>query len=220
MKIRLAIIDDHQLITDGFENWYKNHDQIEVVYTSNSPKELLHYLNNNTIDVILTDLNMPEMTGVDLVRKVKERNPNQKIAALTMYYNQHLINELNALKIDGFIHKNYGLNELTKAILEINKNGSYFTEQVSRMMIQYDFTFVDNSSIKDNFIKQFYLSKRELEIFELIIRNNSSSVISEKLFISEGTVSAHRKNIMKKTNCSSALELLHLALDQGLYKID
>lgn len=217
-KIKIGIVDDHKLITDAFIKWYENSEDIAVVYTTNTPQDILHFLNGNTVDIILTDLNMPSMNGLDLIRKIRERFPTQKVAALTMYYNPYLINELNNLKINGFIHKNYGLNELTKAIKEIDLKGEYYTEKVSRMMINYDFNYSEDNIVIDEFIKKFYLSKRELEIFELIIRNHSTTEIAEKLHLSEGTISAHRKNIMKKTNCSSAMDLLHLAINQGIYQ--
>ena len=160
---------------------------------------------------------MPEMNGVELIKTLRAQYPSLPIAVMTMYFNRHLIEELKILQVNGYLHKSIESEELEQAILKI-KNGEHY--YCNNILDNDDYKFIYNTDniITDNFVKQYCFSKRELEIFLLIIENKSSTEIAEQLFISKDTVSTHRKNIIRKTNCHTPVEMFRLALELKLIK--
>jgi DNA-binding NarL/FixJ family response regulator len=219
--MNLLIVDDHKIFLEGLKKLLEKSETIQVVKTSSSPFNVLQYLNGNhrNVDCILTDLNMPELNGVELIKKIKNKYPNKKIVVFSMYCNHQLINELKKLDIDGFIHKSFGHIELLNAIDQIEKGNKYFTSKLSKELINYDFTYSEKNKISDHFAKKYYFTKRELDVLRLIAQNYSSKNIADELFISLDTVSSHRKNLIKKSGCKTTIEFYHLAIEIGAIKI-
>jgi len=214
---KVLLVDDHVIFVNGLKKIINEIPDVEVVSVLNNSQSVIHYLNNNKIDLLITDLNMPEMNGVELIKTLRAQYPSLPIAVMTMYFNRHLIEELKILQVNGYLHKSIESEELEQAILKI-KNGEHY--YCNNILDNDDYKFIYNTDniITDNFVKQYCFSKRELEIFLLIIENKSSTEIAEQLFISKDTVSTHRKNIIRKTNCHTPVEMFRLALELKLIK--
>jgi DNA-binding NarL/FixJ family response regulator len=208
-NIRLALVDDHQIVLDGLKALLQDVRDIEILFATNSPVAMLDFLKSNTIDVLLTDVMMPEMTGQQLAKQVHKFYPDTKILALSMSGLGNTVDEmLNDADINGYVLKNIGREELEKAIHTIAAGGNYFSEEVIEELEKHANTRKEN--------EQAQLTIREIEIIRLIEKEMSNKEIAENLFISERTVETHRKNIFRKTQTTSLIGLIKYAYEHKL----
>lgn len=208
-KIKLAIVDDHQIVIDGLKSLLQGHDSFEVVAESDKPEQMLRMLKTTAVDILLTDMMMPVMNGGELAQKARLLFPRIKILALSMSGQGTVVNELmEKAEISGYVLKNIGKAELIEALLKIAAGGVYFSEEVIREM--------QKARIDRKELEEINLTAREIEIIRLIEREKSNKDIAETLFISERTVETHRKNIFRKTKTSSLIGLVKFAYEHGL----
>lgn len=205
-RTNLFIVDDHQLVVDGLRSLLDNEEKYCIVGFSNRPKEVIAQLENLNVDVLLTDINMPEMTGVELTRNVKKRFPKIKVLALSMFGERQVIKEMIDAGISGYILKNTGKQELLEALEKLSNGQNFFGEEVTKELMK-SFTTNDEGS---------HLTNREIEIIRLIENEYSNKKIADLLFISERTVETHRKNIFRKTGTQSIVGLLKYAYDHRI----
>jgi DNA-binding NarL/FixJ family response regulator len=219
--MRLIIVDDHEMFLNGIEKLFETNKTIQIVKTFSNSSMVLPYLNSHSkmVDGVLTDLNMSDLNGFDLIKKIKDKYPSFITVAFSMYCNRKMIDELKKNGCDGFIHKSDNYSDLVDALKLIQKGRKYFSSKLTKSLRNYDFVYDQNNEIRDSFAKKFYISKREMEVFELIVQNYSSKKIAEKLFVSIETVSSHRKKLIKKTGCRTAIDFYLLAIEMGMIKI-
>ena len=209
LKISLGLVDDHQIVIDGLIALLKDEPQFEFVFATTAPKEVIEKLKKTPVEVLLTDVMMPELPGNILAKEVKKQFPAVKILALSMNGEGSLVNEMiNDADISGYVLKNIGKQELIKAIEKIAFGGIYFSEEVVEEL--------QRVSIRNKENEQAHLTARELEIIRLIEKEYSNKQIAEALFISERTVETHRKNIFRKTNTNSVIGLVKYAYEHKL----
>lgn len=210
MKIKLYLVDDHQMLIDGIRALLSSESDFEIVGQSTSALDALNKLEAAQPTVLLTDINMPEMTGVELVKAVHAKFPTIKILALSMHGDRQMIHDMLDAGADGYILKNTGKEELISALKKIASGGMYFSDEISAEMMR---------AISDNERKsksnEPELTARELEIVKLINKEMSNLQIAEQLFISERTVETHRKNIFRKTETKGVVGLLKWARERG-----
>ncbi len=206
LKTNLFIVDDHQLVVDGLRSLLHNEAQYEIVGFSNKPKEVLDMLGQLDVHILLTDINMPEMTGVELTRVVKKKFPNVRVLALSMFGESQIIKEMIDAGVSGYILKNTGKQELLEALNKLANGQNFFGEEVTQELMK---TFRTND-------EGFHLTNREVEIIRLIEGEYSNKKIADLLFISERTVETHRKNIFRKTGTQSIVGLLKYAYDHKI----
>ncbi len=206
LKTNLFIVDDHQLVVDGLRSLLDNEEQYTIVGCSNRPKEVVDALENLNVDILLTDINMPEMTGVELTRNVKKKFPKIKVLALSMFGERQVIKEMIDAGISGYILKNTGKQELLEALTKLANGQNFFGEEVTKELMK-SFTSDEESA---------HLTNREIEIVRLIENEYSNKKIADLLFISERTVETHRKNIFRKTGTQSIVGLLKYAYDHKI----
>lgn len=197
---KLFIVDDHQMVIDGLRSLLNKEEKYHVVGYCNQPLEALRLLEENPTDLLLTDINMPNMSGVELTRQVKKKFPTIKILALSMFGDSQIIREMIDAGISGYILKNTGKQELLEALNRIISGHTYFSHEVTQELMKNISTDGDGR-----------LTNREIEIIRLIEKELSNKQIADKLFISERTVETHRKNIFRKTNTQSIVGLLKYA---------
>lgn len=208
-NIRLAIVDDHQIVLDGITSLLEGHEGFTIVALSTSPIQMLEMLKTTPVDILLTDIMMPGITGQELAKMVKEQFPCIKILALSMSGQGDVVNEMiNNADIAGYLLKNTGKQELTAAIKKIAAGGIYFSEQVLAELEKF------SNVKKEN--EENHLTQREIEIVRLIEKELSNKDIADKLFISERTVETHRKNVFRKTKTNSVLGLIKYAYEHKL----
>lgn len=212
-KIKLYLVDDHKLFIKGIISLFEENSEMEVVGHACSATQYLNDSQAAEPDVILIDINMPDMTGIELTRIIKEKNPKAKILALTMFEDILYIQKMIQSGANGYVLKSADMQVLIDAIKTVANGGKYWDAEIRNTILE-KVGAIDSDEFKD--LNQNKLSKRELEILYLITKELSNSQIAEKLFISERTVETHRKNIMAKTKTSNTVGLVKLAIREGL----
>jgi two-component system nitrate/nitrite response regulator NarL len=195
------LVDDHRILIDGLKLLLQGNENIVIEAEATSAKEILQLLETHEVHVLVTDIMMPGMNGLELVLEVKKKFPQIKILALSMSEEGDMITKMIELaKVDGYIPKASGKQELIKAIRNVINGIPYFSSSITEQYEAYKKIRNDN--------KNFNLTNRELQIIDSIIRNVSNKEIANKLFISERTVETHRKNIYRKTNTKGVAGLI------------
>ena len=208
-KITLALVDDHQIVIDGLMSLLKGHDNFRFAFATTHPEEVVKKMGETEVDILLTDVVMPQLPGNELARQVKEKYPGVKILALSMSGQGDLVNEMiNDADISGYVLKNIGKQELIKALEKIASGGIYFSDEV---LHELEHTYLRKKENADA-----HLTGREIEIIRLIEKEYNNKQIAEALFISERTVETHRKNIFRKTNTNSVIGLVKYAYEHKL----
>lgn len=202
-SVRILIADDHQIVLDGLKMVLSAREDFEVVGEASNGLEVLDFVANNRVDIVVLDINMPEMDGIKCARKIKSDYPNIKVIILTMYAQKSFVEEIVKIGIDGCLLKNNTGKELSDAIARVHSGKSYYDQ-------------IQNFSKDDKELKEYSLSEREIEIIRKLGDGLTSSQIGDALFISEHTVKTHRKNILKKLNLHSSSELIQYALNNGI----
>jgi two-component system, NarL family, nitrate/nitrite response regulator NarL len=208
--IKVMIVDDHQMFIDGVKSLLGKEKDLHFVAEANSGDQALQILKENEIDFVITDINMPGMSGTELAKTVKEKYPDIKVMVLSMFNEPEIINEIIASEAEGYILKNTGKEELISAIRHIMDDGTFYSNEVIELMLS------SQKMEKKIQSKADVLTKREMEILKLICDEYSTSLIAETLFISPRTVETHRKNIMHKTGCKTIVGLIKFAIHNQL----
>ena len=205
-QINIAILDDHQIIIDGLKLLLESDSNINVVFEATSGSIFLRKLTeiDRIADIVLLDLMMPEISGFEMALMLKKDYPEIKIIVLSMNIDGKSITELKAKAgIKGFLSKSVDKTELMLAIMTVNSGEEYFSQEAEREM--------DNYQKISKELEQITLTKREIEIIRLIDKGLINKEIAKKLFISEQTVTTHRKSILRKTGAHNVSTLLNFA---------
>jgi len=201
--ITIAIADDHKLMSEGIASILQSDPDLSVVKICTNGKELVEYLKTNTVDVILIDLNMPVLNGPDTIRILRNNCTAGKIVVLSMYADEHIYAKCRELDINGYLHKDSDAQHLIDTIKLIHQGEN-----------RYDYDHVrpkaTSELFEDKFLNKFKLSRRELEIINLIRHGYTNQEIADTLFLSVHTVMTHRKNILHKLAVRNTAEMLTL----------
>ena len=209
-KIKLYLVDDHQMLIDGLKAILSSEKDFEIVGECTFPLFAFEQIQLLKPDVVLTDINMPELNGIELVRKLHPRMANTKFIALSMFGERSYIKDMLQAGVSGYILKNTGREELVKAITMVSKGFEYFSEEVVHAL--------ESNPVNDEKINTVHLTEREIDIIDCISKEMTNAQIAETLFISERTVETHRKNIFRKTGIKGVVGLVKFALDKGFIK--
>lgn len=208
--INILIADDHQMFIDGIRSLLENYEEIKIVAEANNGEEVMDAIQKHTPHVVLLDINMPKMNGVEAIRKIHKVYPDVKVIMLTMYNTQEHIAQVIANGAQGYILKNTGKEELLKAIHTVFGGETYFSKEVTDKVIQI---IRNHGNIPEGEIQ---LSKRETDIIKLIAQEKTTKEIAKELFISENTVETHRKNILSKLNVRNTAGVIKYAMQNGI----
>ena len=209
--IRLLIADDHQVLLDGFISIFDEIEDIEVVATAHNGKEVLNYLKKNELDVILLDINMPVLNGVETCKLVSKKYPDVRVVALSMYDQQSYFKRMMQYGAKGYLLKNENTDEIVKAIRKVMEGGIFISAQLQSMMSSIDYISGKPSSLLGT-----VLTPREKEVLLLISEGLTDQDISQKLFISHYTANSHRKNLLLKMDAKNTAELVKKAMEKGI----
>jgi DNA-binding NarL/FixJ family response regulator len=209
--IKLLIADDHPLMANGIKSLFVDEEEIEVVTTVCNGIEVLEVLKTIHIDVLLLDIDMPEMNGIDCAKVVVKDFPKVKIAILTMHEEKSLIKNLVEIGVSAYMLKTIPKKELLNAIDIIYNGGQYFNADITNVLLNEK----EKSNQKQNPLIAT-LTKRESEIIKLIAQGNTNSQIGDQLYISPKTADVHRTNIMRKLNVHNVAGLVRFAFQNGL----
>ena len=209
-KIRLAIIDDHAVVLDGLRTMLNTFDQLEVVYTTQSGKTLLEHFRSDIPDVLLMDIQMPEINGIDLCKQITKQYPSVRVIAFTSFDDSNYVKQIFRSGAKGYLLKNSDKDTIVKAIKTVMQNEEYMDDTIKKILLQESITGQRRS------IFDVPLTKREKEILKMIAEGLSSQEIADKLFISLRTVETHRLNLNQKLDVKNTAGLVKEAIKRGL----
>jgi DNA-binding NarL/FixJ family response regulator len=208
-KKQLLLVDDHQLVLDGIISLLANESDYEIAGEVTSGQEALAIIKSKPIDIVVTDVKMPHMSGIELTKTIKRDFPEIKVLVLTMFAESGIVTEIMMAEAEGYLLKNCNKAELLKALKQIAGNGTYYSQEiVSGVMKKMKHEYLSK-------LPKTSLSDREIEIIRLICNEYSSSQIAEKLSLSQHTVDTHRKNILRKTDVKTIIGLVKYSLTHG-----
>lgn len=210
-KIKVLLVDDHQIIIDGLKSVLQKTDDIEVAGEANNGQEALHLTTLLNFDVILMDIDMPVMNGIETLKALKMKDYSAKVIILSMHHEAGMVKNLIALGAAGYLLKNAGADEVTLAIRKVMSGKQHFSADLTLSLL--------NSGAKQQNAHQqpqIQLTSRETEILQRIAKGFSNKEIGKSLFISHRTVDTHRTNLMNKLGVSNIAGLVSYAIKNGL----
>lgn len=205
--MRILIIDNHEFILDSVRNIVGDLNQFNEVETVSSPTLALEKIQNNEPDIIISDYKMSEMNGLELVMNIRTFNKTSKIIILSMVDEGEVIETLIKQGINGYIHKESSIGNISKAIKKVLSNKQFYCLKTQEILKKHR---ANNST-------SFFLSKRELEILKLIVDEFKNKDIAEQLNISVSTVETHKKNLIKKLQVKTTVGLVKYAVEHQLF---
>ncbi|MBK8565609.1 MAG: response regulator transcription factor [Saprospiraceae bacterium] len=209
--IKILITDDHQLVIDGIQLMLAEADDLQCVGTANSGERALELLATTSTDVLLLDINMPGMDGLETCRRVRRDFPSVKILMLSMLREGSLVKMLLNEGASGYLLKNAGKDEVLEAIRKVHRGERALSSEVLDIFLQPD------AEKKRLMTSPFpSLSRREKQILQLIVDEKTTGEIAEELFISFGTVETHRRNILMKLSARNTAGLVKAAIEYKL----
>ncbi|WP_172564445.1 response regulator [Vibrio navarrensis] len=206
--IRIVIVDDHQVVLDGFIARLEIESEIEVVGTASNGLEALDAVRRHKPDVVLMDISMPIMNGIEATRLIKEEFPESKVLMLTMHDNREYIMKVMQEGAVGYMLKEISAEKMVQAIKTVNQGSTYFCESVTQTLFTQEIVPAAQRANP--------LSRREEAVLKLVAQGHSSKKIATLLDISYRTVETHRHNIKHKLDLHSTAELAKYAFEQGL----
>jgi two-component system response regulator NreC len=212
-KIRILLVDDHAIMRDGISALLNLQDDIEIVGEASEGKEAIDKARELVPDVVIMDISMPEMDGLEATRRIKKKNPSVKVLVLTQHDNREYILSTIKSGSDGYLPKRALGSELVAAIRAINQGHSFLYPTAAGILLE-DYRRQVEKEPYDR------LTEREREVFRLIADGHTSREIADMLFISLKTIHNHRAKIMEKLNIHNKSELIKFAILKGLITID
>lgn len=207
---RILIADDHQMFVDGLKSLLVEEKEMCVVGEAKNGYEVLEICDHKEVDIVIMDINMPQMDGILATKELSKKHPAVKILGLSMYNDRDYISDILKAGARGYVLKNTGKENLLHAIATLQSGANYLSEEVSKTLLT---SFMKNNT-GANFTEK--VSGRELEVLECIASGLTTHEIADKLFISKNTVETHRKNLLYKLNAKNTAELVNNAYKQRL----
>ncbi|MEX0823462.1 MAG: response regulator transcription factor [Balneolaceae bacterium] len=211
-NIKVVLADDHKIVRDGIKLMLEPQPGIDVVAEAENGADVLSKLDDLQVDLVIMDINMPEMDGVMATRNIKDKYPDIKVLALTMSNDDLHIRQMIQAGASGYIMKSAGRNELKDAIEAIMSGKHYFSDEATQSIMMDLVKGKGKSSMPD----PIHITDRELEILELIVKEFTNQEIADKLYISSRTVDAHRRNLLQKTGARNTAGLVKYAFQHNI----
>jgi DNA-binding NarL/FixJ family response regulator len=214
-KIKVALVEDHQLVRDGIRSLLTNLPNIEVVAEADCAKTMLNLIEQARPNVLLVDISLPEISGIELAKLITTNHPGIKVIILSMHTEQEFI--FNSLRngAKGYLHKSISREELIEAIEQVYNGSEYFSKEVSGIILKSYLRQIKNPERVEEYDDK-KLTPRELEILRMVAQGYSNQLIADKLFISVRTVESHKNHIMQKLELTTTVDLVKYAIKNGI----
>lgn len=210
--IRLLLADDHAIVRKGVRQIISMAPDIEVIAEAGSGAEVLDFLRNGELDLLLLDMTMPGISGIDLITRIRAHYPALPILILSMHNDVQVVSRALKAGAGGYATKDGNLEDLLRAIRKVAAGGRYIDPGLAEKMV------FNASDVDDGGAPHARLSNRELEVFELLAQGHSVNQIAERLAISNKTVSTHKNNLMEKMNFNSSADIVRYAIQFHLFE--
>jgi len=207
--IKVLLTDDHELVRTGIRRLLEDSKQVEIVGEADCGEDGLQLAQSLKPDVILMDVNMPGIGGVEACRRILQRNPKQKIIVLTVHNEQTFPKRLLEIGAKGYLTKECGVDEMIKAIKQVNSGGSYIASSIAQQLAL--------SLLPGNDVNPIdRLSRREFQVMLMISQGLTNVEISDKLCLSPKTISTYRLRVLEKLDAHNEVDLIKIAVEQGM----
>ena len=216
IKHSILVVDDHQLVLDGLVSIVKDMPNFEIIGTARDGKECIKLAENLIPDLILMDIDMPNMNGLEATRRIKSDKKDAKVIILTMHNEASLIKKVMDIGADGYLLKNSDREEFQAALNSVIKGKSYFSAEVTQSLLNPTFKKPSSFEIDGDTVQLSTLTEREIDVLKQIAEGLSNKEIGDKLFISHRTVDTHRTNLMKKLEVHNIAGLIKFAIKNGM----
>ena len=213
MKTKLLLVDDHAVVRSGLRMLLEGEQDVEIVGEAGTASEAINAISSLKPDVILMDIGLPDMSGIDAAREVKRLWPNIAVVALTIHEDQEYFFNMLQAGASGYVPKRAAPEELLTAIRVAASGGVYLYPSLAKLLVK---DFLLNEEPNGGVESRNNLTPREQEVLTLLADGDSNNTIAEKLSISPKTVARHRENIMRKLNLHSRTELVKYAIRKGI----
>lgn len=214
-KIRVLLADDHAILRKGLHALLDRVNDIEVIGEAQTGLEAIRQADENQLDVLVMDIGMPELNGIEATKRIKKQHPDIQIIILTVHSNEEYVSQIFHAGASGYIMKDSAPDELIEAIRSVARGNKYLSPKLSTLVV--DEYIKPRSRVADPLES---LTEREREILQLIGEGNSNKDIAEKLFISVKTVETHRTNLANKLDIHKTAELIQYAIRRGIVVLE
>jgi DNA-binding NarL/FixJ family response regulator len=215
MKTKILLVDDHKILRDGIRSLVKGYDDIDVIGEAPDGRTALQMVKELSPDLVIMDISMPDMNGIDATRKIRNEHPDIKVIALSMHHDKQFVSEIFRAGASGYLIKDSAFDELDHAIRVVMSGKTYINPLIASIVVE---SLVSQSSTPSS--QSFsLLTEREREVLQLIAEGRSTKQIAYDLSVSSKTVESHRRQVMGKLNIRSVAELTKFAIREGLTTI-
>ncbi|OIV39608.1 response regulator transcription factor [Flavobacterium johnsoniae] len=214
--IRVVLADDHVFVRDGIKSLLENEANIEVAGEAIDGADALEVVAESKPDLLIVDIRMPNLTGIEVVEKLRSENNNVKIIMLSMHESEEYVLKSIKAGADGYLLKGSSKEEFLKALHTVAAGGKYFSGDISSILISQLTSPLNSLEPKQNLADEMMITKREKEILTLLLSGKGNKEIAEALDISKRTAEVHRFNLMKKLKVKNLMELSNKAAEYSL----
>jgi DNA-binding NarL/FixJ family response regulator len=215
-KTKILIVDDHRVVIEGIKSALQEHLEFEVVGEAVDGLQAVDSTKSLRPDIVIMDISMPNLSGIEATRQIKQHNPEIQIVIYTMYSDKELVIDLFKTGISAYVLKDDPLSDLIIALKAVKGGGTYFSTKAPTILLRHMEELEEQTTSKDSFDK---LSQREREVFILLAEGKSIKVIADELYISPKTVESHKYNIMEKLQATSVVDLTKIAIRKKLIEV-
>jgi DNA-binding NarL/FixJ family response regulator len=212
-KIRIAIADDYKIFREGLKVGLSSDEDLEVMMEADNGEDLLKALEKEIPDVILMDLKMPIMDGMEATKEVRKKYPSIKVLVVSMYEDDKFIIHLMENGANGYLLKNTEPDEIRRSIYAVHENGYYFNDLVNKALLK---KLVLKNNLKPSFNQNVELSERELEVLKMICEEKTAAEIAKEIYLSPRSVEGIRQRLIEKVGVRNSAGLVMFAVKSGL----
>ncbi len=212
-KIKIAIADDYKIFREGLKVGLSADDSLEVMLEADNGEELLKGLENNSPDVIIMDLKMPIMDGMEATKEVRKKFPSIKVLVVSMYEDDKFIIHLMENGANGYLLKNAEPDEIRRSIYSVHENGYYFNDLVNKALLK---KLVLKNNLKPSFNQNIDLTEREQEVLKMICEEKTAAEIAKEIFLSPRSVEGIRQRLIEKIGVRNTAGLVMFAVKNGI----
>ena len=215
-KAKILIVDDHRVVIEGIKSALQEHPEFEVVGAAVDGLQAVELAKSLRPDIVLMDVSMPNLNGIDATKQIKQFNPKIRIVIYTMYSDKELVIDLFKAGVSAYVLKGDPLSDLILALKAVKGEGTYFSTKAPTILVRHVEELEEKARSADSFES---LSQREREVFQLLAEGKPIKEIAGELFISPKTVESHKYNIMEKLQAASVVDLTKIAIRKNLINV-
>lgn len=216
IKYKVLLVDDHNIVRDGLRALLRGQRHLKIVAEAENGYQALETLAKKEVDLVLIDINMPEMNGIECTEQITKKYPDIRVLALTMMKEEQHIRQMLKAGASGYILKDAGKEELLRGINTVIEGKSYFSSEASQVMMMDLMGGKSSKRSKVTPSELIYLTGRERDVLKLIVKEMTNQEIAKELYISTRTVDAHRRSLLQKIGARNSVGLVKYALEHNL----